>query len=122
VRHVFDLLAQAGANDLLRCRAVRGFDTTATAAALPVHRNTLLYRISRIQALTGLSLKDQRDPTLVQLAVIWQDISGSVLSVSYAKPLTVQSPDEPAGSSAGAQNLAEILDPPTTARRLPSRT
>jgi len=35
-----------------------------------VHRNTVLYCISRIQALTGLSLKDQRDLALVLLAVI----------------------------------------------------
>ena len=65
----------------MRCGAARGFGTTGTAAALPVHRNTLLYRISRVQALTGLSLTDQRDPALVLLAVIWPDISGSVLSV-----------------------------------------
>ncbi len=78
---VFGPLDRADATDLaatLRCLAVSGFDTTAAAAALPVHRNTLLYRIARIEKLTGLSLKDQRDRTLVLLAVTWEAIGGDV--------------------------------------------
>ena len=50
----------------------------AAAAALPVHRNTLLHRIGRIEKLTGLSLKDQRDRTLVLLAVTWEGIAADV--------------------------------------------
>jgi DNA-binding PucR family transcriptional regulator len=72
VSNVFGPLARADVKDLLktlRCLAVHRFDTAETAAALPLHRNTLLYRISRIEALTGLSRKDQRDRTLVLLAV-----------------------------------------------------
>jgi DNA-binding PucR family transcriptional regulator len=38
--------------------------------------NTLLYRISRIEKLTRLSLKEHRDRTLVLLAVTWETISG----------------------------------------------
>jgi len=78
VRRVFDPLDRADAPDLtatLRSLAGHGFDAGATATALPVHRNTLLYRIARIEKLTGLSLKDQRDRTLVLLAVTWEDIS-----------------------------------------------
>jgi len=36
------------------------FDRARTAAALPVHRNTLLHRISRIEVLTGLDLNSAR--------------------------------------------------------------
>jgi hypothetical protein len=78
VRRVFGPLEQADATDLaitLRSLAASGFDAAATAAALPVHRNTLLYRVARIEKLTGLSLKNQRDRTLVLLAVTWEDIS-----------------------------------------------
>jgi len=85
VRRVFGPLEQADAVDLadtLRCLAVNGFDNTAAAAALPVHRNTLLYRVGRIEKLTGLSLKDQRDRTLVLLAVTWETVGADVKSAS----------------------------------------
>ena len=58
----------------------------AAAAVLVVHRNTLLNRIARIEKLTRLSLKEQRDRTLVLLAVTWQDIA------SHVQP---PSPDQP---------------------------
>jgi hypothetical protein len=82
---VFGPLDRADATDLagtLRCLAVNGFDSTAAAAAVPVHRNTLLYRVARIEKLTGLSLKDQRDRTLVLLAVTWEAIAGDVQSAA----------------------------------------
>jgi hypothetical protein len=81
VQQVFGPLRQADSADLaatLRGLADAGFDTTAAAAALPVHRNTLLYRVARIEKLTGLSLKEQRDRTLVLLAVTWENIAGDV--------------------------------------------
>ncbi|TFV33900.1 hypothetical protein E4K10_42110 [Streptomyces sp. T1317-0309] len=40
----------------LRSLAAHGFNRTAAATALPAHRNTLLYRINRIEKLTGLDL------------------------------------------------------------------
>ena len=79
VRRVFGPLERAGPMDLavtLRCLANHGFDNAATAAALPVDVNTLLYRISRIENLTGLSLKEHRNRTLVLLAIMWETISG----------------------------------------------
>jgi PucR-like helix-turn-helix protein len=85
VQRVFGPLDRPDAADLaatLRCLAVSGFDSTAAAAALPVHRNTLLYRVARIEKLTGLSLKDQRDRTLVLLAVTWEAIGGDVQPTS----------------------------------------
>lgn len=88
-QRVFGRLERTGPMDLaatLRCLAGHGFDTTATAAALAVHVNTLLYRISRIEKLTGLSLEDLRNRTLVLLAVTWETISGE---------------ERPAGSSPG---------------------
>ena len=81
VRRVLGPLEQAEAADLaatLRSLAAHGFDSAAAAAALPVHRNTLLYRVARIEKLTGLSLKDQRDRTLVLLAVTWEAVARDV--------------------------------------------
>jgi len=79
VRRVFARLERADPMDLavtLRCLAAHGFDTAATAAALQLQVNTLLYRISRIEKLTRLSLNEHRDRTLVLLAVTWETISG----------------------------------------------
>jgi hypothetical protein len=38
--------------------------------------------MSKIEKLTGLSLKDQRDRALALLAVPWESISGDVQSAS----------------------------------------
>jgi len=77
-RRVFSRLGLADPMDLagtLRSLAAHGFDTAATAAELQLQVNTLLYRISRIEKLTGLSLNEHRDRTLVLLAVTWETIS-----------------------------------------------
>ena len=50
---------------LLRCR----FDRTATSAALHVHRNTLAYRLGRIEEVTGLDLASPRDLACVYVAI-----------------------------------------------------
>ena len=76
VERVFGRLGGPDTADLaatLRSLADHGFDGTATAAALPVHRNTLLYRVNRIEKLTGLNLRDQHDRGLVLLAVTWEN-------------------------------------------------
>ncbi|MFF5143145.1 PucR family transcriptional regulator [Streptomyces sp. NPDC013157] len=89
VRRVFGPLERADAVDLaatLRCLAAHGFDSTAAAAALPVHRNTLLYRVGRIEKLTGLSLRDQRDRTLVLLAVTWEALGTDLGSAGPDSP------------------------------------
>jgi hypothetical protein len=81
VQRVLDPLDRPDAADLaatLQCLVVSGFDSTAAAAALPVHRNTLLYRVARIEKLTGLSLKNQRDRTLVLLAVTWEALGADM--------------------------------------------
>jgi hypothetical protein len=57
----------------LTCLAANGFDRAAAAAALPVHRNTLLYRINRIEKLSGLDLDRHAHRELVRLAAIWKD-------------------------------------------------
>ena len=82
-RRVFGPLDSDGTGDLaatLRGLAASGFDRAATAAALPVHRNTLLYRIGRIEKLAGLDLQQHADRELVRLAVMWTDISPVVRS------------------------------------------
>jgi hypothetical protein len=58
--------------DTLRTLADHGFDQTATAAALPVHRNTLLHRVNRIEKLAHLNLRAQQDRGLVLLAIMWE--------------------------------------------------
>jgi len=70
---VFGPLADAGRDDLaetLALLAANGFERSATAAALPVHRNTLLQRVARIEQLTGLDLDDARDRGTVWLAAL----------------------------------------------------
>ncbi|MEU6197059.1 helix-turn-helix domain-containing protein [Streptomyces sp. NPDC047061] len=57
----------------LTCLAANVFDRAATASALPVHRNTLLYRINRIEKLSGLDLDRHTHRELVRLAAIWKD-------------------------------------------------
>jgi len=69
---VLDPLAQEDHGDLARtlrtlveCR----LDRTAASAALHVHRNTLAYRIKRIQEITGLDLGSPRDLACVYVAL-----------------------------------------------------
>jgi hypothetical protein len=75
-KRVFGQLNGADTADLattLRSLADHGLDGTATAAVLPVHRNTLLHRVNRIEKLTGLNLRDHHDRCLVLLAVMWEN-------------------------------------------------
>ncbi|HYM56298.1 MAG TPA: helix-turn-helix domain-containing protein [Solirubrobacteraceae bacterium] len=50
---------------LIDCR----LDRTATSAALHVHRNTLAYRLKRIEEITGLDLSSPRDLACVYVAL-----------------------------------------------------
>lgn len=50
---------------LVRC----GFDRALTSRALHVHRNTLGYRVNRIEQLAGIDLDRPRDVTTVYLAL-----------------------------------------------------
>jgi hypothetical protein len=50
---------------LIGCR----LDRTATSAALHIHRNTLAYRLKRIEEITGLDLASPRDLACVYLAI-----------------------------------------------------
>jgi hypothetical protein len=68
---VFGPLLGAGRPELaatLRALVEHGFERRATAAALPVHRNTLTHRLARISRLTGLDLDDVDDRGLIWLA------------------------------------------------------
>jgi hypothetical protein len=70
-RRVFGPLADADRPDLvqtLELLAANGFERSATAAALPVHRNTLIQRVARIEQLTGLDLDDPDARGLVWVA------------------------------------------------------
>jgi hypothetical protein len=56
----------------LTCLAASGFDRAAAASALQVHRNTLLYRMNRIEQLSGLDLDRHAHRELVRLATVWR--------------------------------------------------
>jgi hypothetical protein len=78
-RRVFDGLDGTNNAELvttLRSLAANGFERSAAATELIVHRNTLLYRINRIENLTGLDLQSHADRELVYLALLWADIKG----------------------------------------------
>ena len=66
----------------LRCLAANSFDRGATAKELIVHRNTVLYRIQRIQKLTALDLQNPIDQNLVCLAILWTRIKPQVATGS----------------------------------------
>jgi carbohydrate diacid regulator len=51
-----------------------GHSLVDTAAALRVHRNTLLYRIDRLSKLTGTSLRDSRHAIALYLACLMDDL------------------------------------------------
>ncbi|MFA4927585.1 MAG: helix-turn-helix domain-containing protein [Patulibacter sp.] len=53
----------------LQALVAADFDRTAAARALPVHRNTMLQRIQRIETTTGLDLRRINDQVLIALAL-----------------------------------------------------
>lgn len=70
-RKVFGPLEEAGRSDLvetLEQLAANGFERSAAAIELHVHRNTLAHRIERIGLLAGLDLDDPEDRGLIWLA------------------------------------------------------
>lgn len=72
-RRIFDPLLRAGESaDLvhtLRTLVDCGFDRARTSRALHVHRNTLGYRVNRIEQLAGIDLDRPRDVAYVYLAL-----------------------------------------------------
>ena len=62
----------------LESLASNSFDRGATAAELFIHRNTVLYRIQRVQKLSGLDLQNPLDQTLVCLAMLWTQIKPQI--------------------------------------------
>lgn len=67
----FDPLLAADREELVRTLellAANGFERSATARALPVHRNTLVQWIARIRDLTGLDVDDPVDRVTIWLA------------------------------------------------------
>ena len=67
-RHGGDLLAT------LRASLSAGCSTAAAADALVVHRNTVTYRLGRIEQLTGQSLRDSRVRLELELALTIREI------------------------------------------------
>ena len=67
-RYGGDLLAT------LRAWLSAGCSTAAAAGALVVHRNTVTYRLGRIEQLTGRSLRDSRVRLELELALTIREI------------------------------------------------
>lgn len=85
VARVFGSVAGNENTDLvatLRCLAANSFDRGATAAELFIHRNTVLYRVQRVQKLSGLDLQNPLDQAVVCLAILWNQIKPEVPSGS----------------------------------------
>jgi DNA-binding PucR family transcriptional regulator len=55
--------------DTLRAVLDAGGSPSRAASALYCHRNTVMYRLARLEALTGRSLSDARDRLLLGLAL-----------------------------------------------------
>lgn len=72
-QRILDPLARGGEGaDLvhtLRTLVTCGFDRARTSRALHVHRNTLGYRVNRIEQLAGIDLASPRDVACVYLAL-----------------------------------------------------
>ena len=65
------------------------FDRAATAAALPVHRNTLINRVHRIRALTGVDVDRAEGRALAWLAWLERHGHGAESASADAPALTV---------------------------------
>lgn len=60
-------------SDLMRTLRVYfrcGTNASEAADRLFLHRNSLLYRLERVQELTGLDLKDHREALALQLGIL----------------------------------------------------
>ncbi|MEJ2865250.1 PucR family transcriptional regulator [Actinomycetospora flava] len=75
---LLDLPAPERATLLATLRAVLDADGSPShaAGALYCHRNTVMYRLSRLEALTGRRLADARDRLLLGLALVAADDDG----------------------------------------------
>jgi hypothetical protein len=61
-----------------------------TAAQLRIHRTTLYYRLSRIEQVSGLSLRDGRDRLLAHLALRLHELHGAPSRPAGAVPTDVE--------------------------------
>lgn len=77
----------------LRAFVAHHYDRAATSEALHVHRNTLGYRLRRIERLTGLDLTTARDLACVYLAL--ESDSGPRSGPSPGEPVTPERPPAP---------------------------
>ncbi len=87
---VFGPLRRAGRVELvttLEALADHDFDRSATASALPVHRNTLRYRLDRVEELTGLDVDRTHDRGLVWLAALQRRAAGASGSGGLLMPM-----------------------------------
>ncbi|GAA0276141.1 helix-turn-helix domain-containing protein [Cryptosporangium japonicum] len=86
-----------------------GFDRTSTAATLHIHRNTLLYRLGRIEERLGLDLSRAADQVAIYLATLRHD---------RVRESTPPAPETPSGThrTPPAGSAPPGLGPPSTSR------
>ncbi|MFD1713845.1 PucR family transcriptional regulator [Amnibacterium flavum] len=70
-------LAGTELEETLRCHVATNLSLSKTATLLHVHRNTIVYRLRRIEELTGLDLHDVGDLSRVVLALAATPNSGN---------------------------------------------
>lgn len=54
-----------------------GFNLVRTSAALHIHRNTVVYRMNKIEQITGRPLRDHRAAMALYLACLADGLGGS---------------------------------------------
>ena len=79
------------------CYLERGHSLVQTAAALNVHRNTILYRLASIERLLGRPLAERPFPTLAALTLI-QRFGPELVSRDFAPRIPAGQPSEDDGT------------------------
>jgi len=89
-----------------------GFDRTTTAATLHIHRNTLLYRLGRIEERLGLDLSRAADQVSIYLATLRRDRMRGAGVPASTVPRSPSAPAAPRRSSVPAdfRALAALAD------------
>lgn len=64
-----------------------GFNLVRAAEALHVHRNTVVYRMQKIEQLTGRPLRDHRTTMALYLACLSDELGGAAETPSRPKEL-----------------------------------
>lgn len=76
-----------------------GFNLVRAAEALHVHRNTVVYRMQKIERLTGRPLRDHRATMALYLACLSDELGGAPETPARPKEIAVDLPPRPRRTS-----------------------